>query len=667
MPRFRPGSLSIEAWLEAYRRACPGVKLTREGAESSGPCPLCGGSDRFHVKPRSGGGVLASCRGDCTFGQLARHLFPDGNGNGADGGKLLVVGATPASELRAREARRARRGSWSTSTTAPTSTTATSTAIPTEWDTSPDPPKALRHPGDDRIPAGMRPEAFPVRDVGDRLFAAHCRFDLDDGGKTFRWWRDGWGLGGLSPLAAPLYLSERLPGYDPARRLWVVEGETCADLLDALGAQVVATVTGAGKGKTHMAHVWESLRSFREVVLWPDNDQPGTDHMEASRLVLASLGVKVSVVQISGLGLPPKGDVVDWYRRLDADGATREKIRAELDALPVVDPDALLRPLLRPIPVLDFLRRSFPPPEPYLGPVVHSRQLALLFADRGVGKTHMALSLAVSVSVGASMWGWEGSGKPRSVLYVDGEMPPDLLQKWTEGLLLGMESEGTDVGCSRLAILSKAVLYDDAGHLLQPLNTPEGQAWLEPYLDGVELLILDNLATLTDLEENEAKAWKPVQEWLVSLRTRGMSVWVLHHANKSGGQRGTSAHEDVLDVVVRLYRPDGWTQEDGCRFNVDFTKARRFRGEAAQSLAVELTTAEHDRGQLLTDRPHLTDLIGRPAAIAANVWAFGPIEDDDKRAQAREMHADGKSLRAIARELQVGKSSVNRWVKGGSA
>lgn len=631
MPRFRPGSLSVKEWLEAYRRACPGVKLTREGAESSGPCPLCGGSDRFHVKPRSGGGVLASCRGDCTFGQLARHLFPDGNGNGADGGKLLVAGATPASELRAR----------STRSTSTTTTRSTSTTAPIGWDPSPLPPKDLRHRGDDVLPSQAQPDTvFHVRDVGGRLFAVHCRFDLDDG-KTFRWWRSGrWSLDGLSPLAAPLYLSERLPGYDPARRVWVVEGESCADLLEALGVQVVATVTGAGKGKTHMAHVWQSLQGFQEVVLWPDNDEDeaGAAHMEASRLVLASLGVKVSVVQISGLGLPPKGDVVDWYRQREELHA--EEIRAELDALPVVDPDALLRP----IPVLDFLRRSFPPPEPYLGPVVHSRQLALVFADRGVGKTHMALSLAVSVSVGASMWGWEGSGKPRSVLYVDGEMPPDLLQEWTEGLLLGMESEGTDVGCSRLAILSKAVLYDDAGHLLQPLNTPEGQAWLEQRLDGVELLILDNLATLTDLEENEAKAWKPVQEWLVSLRTRGMSVWVLHHANKSGGQRGTSAHEDVLDVVVRLYRPDGWTQEDGCRFNVDFTKARRFRGEAAQSLAVELT--EHDRGQL---------------------WAFGPIEDDDKRAQAREMHAAGKSLRAIARELQVGKSSVNRWVKGGSA
>jgi len=37
-----------------------------------------------------------------------------------------------------------------------------------------------------------------------------------------------------------------------------------------------------------------------------------------------------------------------------------------------------------------------------------------------------------------------------------------------------------------------------------------------------------------------------VQGWLLVLRRRGISVMVIHHAGKSGLQRGTSRREDVL-------------------------------------------------------------------------------------------------------------------------
>ena len=49
---------------------------------------------------------------------------------------------------------------------------------------------------------------------------------------------------------------------------------------------------------------------------------------------------------------------------------------------------------------------------------------------------------------------------------------------------------------------------------------------------------------------------------------------MLHHTNKSGGQRGTSAREDNIDVSITLKRPFDYTAEDGARFLVSFQKAR---------------------------------------------------------------------------------------------
>lgn len=52
----------------------------------------------------------------------------------------------------------------------------------------------------------------------------------------------------------------------------------------------------------------------------------------------------------------------------------------------------------------------------------------------------------------------------------------------------------------------------------------------------------------------------------------------IHHAGKSGAQRGTSKREDVLDTVVALKRPGDYVTSQGARFEVHFEKARGIFG-----------------------------------------------------------------------------------------
>ena len=59
--------------------------LKRCGRGWNGPCPLCGGTDRFHVQDR-GNGALVGCRGCIDgqspnerrqrFGEMLREVFP---------------------------------------------------------------------------------------------------------------------------------------------------------------------------------------------------------------------------------------------------------------------------------------------------------------------------------------------------------------------------------------------------------------------------------------------------------------------------------------------------------------------------------------------------------------------------------------------------------------
>jgi hypothetical protein len=63
----------------------------------------------------------------------------------------------------------------------------------------------------------------------------------------------------------------------------------------------------------------------------------------------------------------------------------------------------------------------------------------------------------------------------------------------------------------------------------------------------------------------------------------GYSVILDHHAGKSGDQRGTSGREDNLDITIKLTHPAGYKPEDGCDFDVEFTKARGVFGDGAAS------------------------------------------------------------------------------------
>ncbi|MFQ8738421.1 MAG: AAA family ATPase [Bilophila wadsworthia] len=102
---------------------------------------------------------------------------------------------------------------------------------------------------------------------------------------------------------------------------------------------------------------------------------------------------------------------------------------------------------------------------------------------------------------------------------------------------------------------------------LPDLSTPNGQAMIEPLLKGVDMVVLDNIATLCRTgKENESQSWQAMQAWLLDLRRRGITVLLIHHAGKSGDQRGTSAKEDIMDTVISLRRQNTWPKARGLGF-----------------------------------------------------------------------------------------------------
>ena len=55
-------------------RVADALGLRRVGSEYKGPCPICGGKDRFHVRAGRSAEFLVHCRHGCSYSDLAREL-----------------------------------------------------------------------------------------------------------------------------------------------------------------------------------------------------------------------------------------------------------------------------------------------------------------------------------------------------------------------------------------------------------------------------------------------------------------------------------------------------------------------------------------------------------------------------------------------------------------
>jgi putative DNA primase/helicase len=221
------------------------------------------------------------------------------------------------------------------------------------------------------------------------------------------------------------------------------------------------------------------------------------------------------------------------------------------------------------------------------------------------------------------------------VLLVDGEMPLESLRRRLATIALAAP-DAPEAEAIPLRILS-------ADHQLDPLPslaTEEGRTLVEPHLDRVKLVILDNVSTLFgSLAENESEAWTPAQEWLLSLRRRGLSVLMLHHAGKGGAQRGTSRREDVLDLVLKLSRPPDYTATEGARFEVHFEKARGLLGDDVEPFEAELRVDD----------------------AGAGIWTMKPLTGR-RLDQVVELVKEGASARDVAEALEVSRATAFRLI-----
>jgi putative DNA primase/helicase len=439
------------------------------------------------------------------------------------------------------------------------------------------------------------------------------------------------------PGQRPLYGLDRLARM-PGTTVHIVEGEKACDAAQKLFPQEPCITWPGGTNAVDKTE-WSPLSS-RHVLIWPDVDDPGRKAAETVARSCATAGaIEVRIVQTPP-SFPEKWDLADPLP-LDAPIDMLDKLRAGASAYELPEPSGqqsepetrATRPRLKAVDIESFLSLEIPPRQMVLAPILPTQGLIMIFAKRGVGKTYLGLNIAYAIACGGEFLRWHAP-EPRRVLYIDGEMSGADMQHRIAEVVQGSPKEPQSADSFRI------ITPDLQSEGVPNLSTAEGQDAVDEHLDGVSVVVLDNLSTLCRSgRENDAESWEPVQQWILGLRRRGISVVLIHHAGKGGMQRGTSKREDVLDTIICLNRPEDYRPEEGARFEVQFEKARGIVGDGARGFEARMETRD-----------------------GAATWTVRDIEDVEADT-VRRLTDEGLTAREIEAETGMSKSKVNRIQK----
>jgi putative DNA primase/helicase len=281
----------------------------------------------------------------------------------------------------------------------------------------------------------------------------------------------------------------------------------------------------------------------------------------------------------------------------------------------------------------DLQKINFPPKKEYINPLIREGQIILISGWRGVGKTWFALSLANANTTGKRFGHWEIINSV-PWLYLDGEMAiQDIQQRYRQLNPSGEEK-------APLYFYSEAY----ANHLGLPRASLVNQEWRDNFKSvllsmGIKIAVFDNIASLAPgIDENSKKDWDPINQYLLDLRFNGITSVLLHHVNKEGGQRGTSAREDNIDLSVMLKQPSGYLPESGADFIASFSKARVAYADLNKLQDVRFTLTEMD-GDL--------------------TWEWRNVKAEIKQEVLR-MIDQGMDYKDIASELGISKGRISQ-------
>jgi hypothetical protein len=341
----------------------------------------------------------------------------------------------------------------------------------------------------------------------------------------------------------PYRLPELIEAIGSSCTVFIVEGEYKADLLAEWN--VIATCNAGGAGKWKSEHA-AFLRGVNAVLL-PDNDARGREHVQKVAENLKDIASRIRIVTLPDL--PEKGDIVDWIKA----GHTREELDALVEAAADWEPGGQSK---HDIGAWKFhTGEPAAPPQSLVKGILPRCGTGLLSGQWGTFKTTVALDLSVSIMADQPFAGRYRIKRRGAVLFIALEGESMLATRLT----VIAERRGVSGplpfawrgACPPLAnenvIEALCELADEA--------TAQFKARFDL---PIVLIIIDTLIAAAQYAEggdNDAGAAQKVMSAMSALaKHTGALVIGIDHFGKvvETGTRGSSAKEGAADTVLAL-------------------------------------------------------------------------------------------------------------------
>jgi hypothetical protein len=574
-----------ETWIEQARSVPIESELTRRNIEVSGkterdgPSPRCGGDDRFSINTAKQVFNCRQCGGRGDVIDFVQWL---------DGVNFIEACTTLAGPP-------------------PTATNGKDAAPPpreilTGEHVYPDESGAVLF-AVGRYEYQYRDGTFVLKNGKHKKSFRQKRPDPDN--------RDKWIKNVDGIRIVPYRLPELIEAISNGYFVVIVEGEAKVDVLHTWNIPATCNAQGAGKWKPEHS---EFLRGA-DVVIIPDNDDPGRDHANIVGQSLQGIAKSVRVVELPGLR--PKQDIVDWAKQ----GGTVEQLHELIaqQAKPWAPPNT--DSTTNNSSTAEAIMSKTYAPVKYVVPGVFVEGLTLFAGKPKVGKSWFLLHAAVAVGRGSFTLG-EIKCPEGDALYCALEDNERRLQGRMRKLF-GHDWPGTP----RLTFRCE-----------MPRLAEGGIAAIEQWIASVpepRLIIIDTLAMVRAPKKRDQSNYEAdyaAGQELRSLANRcGIAIVLVHHLRKADSDdpydliSGTLGLTGVPDSVLVLKQDaKGYTLHGRGRDLMEIEKAMTFNTNDSCLWVILGNAGEvhlsNERGAILDAVEEAGEPLG-PNEIAAAIGA----------------------------------------------
>jgi hypothetical protein len=302
--------------------------------------------------------------------------------------------------------------------------------------------------------------------------------------------------------------------------------------------------------------------------------------------------------------------------------------------------------------------RDIPEPDRILGDFLTTTVRGFLVGRTGLGKTLLGIAIAAAAASGSDFLTWKAY-RPVKVLYVDGEMPAELIKPRAIDAMRRLGAASIPPG--NLMIFGRDIEAEarqvcPALPPFAPLNTDAGRAFLMALIKavgGVDLIIFDNVMSLLEGDQKDELAWSAVLDLVSQLTVMRIGqLWLDHTGHNNDRQYGSSTKAWRFDAVgvMAPIREDDQTEDDGPGGATGFTLSFDHPGKARRRTPENWKQFQPMTVRLLDDE-----------------WIWEPLSDAKKQGKGHALKPSAQAqydalLDAIVVSGTPGQTTRATWL-----